>query len=40
MDSRSVVAICIDIEATIYLVMRMKRDGSRLIDVSDEELVY
>lgn len=39
MDSRSVVAMCIDIEATICLVMRVKRDGSRWVDVSDEELV-
>jgi hypothetical protein len=39
MDDRSAVAMCIDIEATMCLVMRVKRDGSRLIVVSDEELV-
>lgn len=39
MDSRNAVAMCIDIEATICLVMRVKRDVSRMVDVSDEELV-
>lgn len=39
MDSQSVVAMCIDIQATICPVMRVKRDGSPIIDVSDEESV-
>jgi hypothetical protein len=31
--------VCIDIEATICLVMRARRDDSWMIDVSDGELV-
>ena len=40
MDSWSVVAMCIDIEATICLVMRVGRDGSRVMDVSDGDGVF
>jgi hypothetical protein len=37
-DDRSVIAMCIDVEATMCLVMRVERDGSRVVDVSDGEL--
>lgn len=30
--------MCLDVEATMCLVMRVERDGSRVMDVSDAEL--
>lgn len=36
-DDRGVLAMCIDVEATMCLVMRVERDGSLVMDVSDGE---